>query len=116
MIKQKGYKIFPDEIEDYIGKMEKVDAAEVVGMKHALFDEGVFAFVKAGKDHTLTSEEVMEHCKGIASYKRPRHVEIWPYDRDFPLTRTTKVDKLALQKMAEEIIETLRAGGGWDAA
>ena len=116
MIKQKGYKIFPDEIEDHLAKMEKVEAAEVVGMKHALFDEGVFAFVKARKGSTLTAMEVMEHCKGIASYKRPQHVEIWPWDRDFPLTRTTKVDKLALKKMAEEIIEKLRAAGGWDAA
>ncbi len=115
MVKQKGYKIFPNEIEDHIAKMEEVESAEVVGMKHALFDEGVFAFVKVRKDRTLTAEEVMEHCKGIASYKRPQHVEIWPYNRDFPLTRTTKVDKLALQKMAEEIIERLRAGGGWDA-
>ena len=115
MIKQKGYKIFPDEIEEHIAKMEKADAAEVVGMKHSLFDEGVFAFVKAREGCTLTAEEVMEHCKGIASYKRPQHVEIWPYDKDFPLTRTTKVDKLALKQMAEEIIERLRAGGGWDA-
>ena len=115
MIKQKGYKIFPDEIEDHMAKMENADVAEVVGMKHALFDEGVFAFVKVKKESALTAEEVMEHCKSIASYKRPQHVEIWQHDRDFPLTRTAKVDKLALQQIAEEIIEKLRAGGGWDA-
>ncbi|PKL37583.1 MAG: long-chain fatty acid--CoA ligase [Spirochaetae bacterium HGW-Spirochaetae-1] len=115
MIKQKGYKVFPDEIEDHIVKMEKVDAAEVVGMKHEMFDDGVFAFVRVKKDCDLTAEEVMEHCKGIASYKRPQHVEIWQNEKEFPLTRTAKVDKLTLQKIAGEIIERLRAQGGWDA-
>ena len=51
----------------------------------------------------LSAADVMAHCKKIASYKRPVHVEVWPAERAFPLTRTMKVDKLALQDEAQSI-------------
>ncbi|MBN1532451.1 MAG: acyl--CoA ligase [Spirochaetes bacterium] len=116
MIKQKGFKVFPGEVEDHIMKMKEVDVAEVIGMRHAIFDDGIFAFVKPVKGATLTPQAVMEHCKEIASYKRPQHIEIWPADQNFPLTRSTKVDKIALKKLAEPIVEQLRRSGGWDAS
>jgi hypothetical protein len=42
-------------------------------------------------------------------------VEIWPAGKDFPITRSTKVDKLALKEAAKIIIEDLRHQGKWDA-
>jgi acyl-CoA synthetase (AMP-forming)/AMP-acid ligase II len=115
VIKQKGYNVFPGEVEAHIALLEGVDAVEVVGMSHRLFDEGVFALVKPQKDVSLTAEMVMAHCQGIASYKRPQHVEIWPAEKEFPLTRVAKVDKIALQRIAEPIIEQLRQEEKWDA-
>lgn len=115
VIKQKGYNVFPAEVEDHIAGLDGVNTVEVIGMPHKLADEGIFAFVRPAKGSVLTSEMIMEHCQKIASYKRPQHVEIWPADKDFPLTRSTKVDKLALQTIAGPIIETLRSRGGWDA-
>lgn len=116
VIKQKGYNVFPDEVEGYIGQLKGVDLAEVVGVEHRLFDEGIFAFVRPIKGLTVTSEEVMEHCRDLTSYKRPQHVEIWPEDLEFPITRSTKVDKLALQMKARTIVAQLRQEGKWDAA
>ena len=114
VIKQKGYNVFPDEIESFIVGMEGVDVAEVVGMPHRVFDEGIFAFVRPVAGISLTPEAVMDYCKSIAAYKRPQHVEIWPADKLLPLTRSTKVDKLALKELAEEIIKELREKGKWD--
>ncbi len=114
VIKQKGYNVFPVEVEDHIMAMDEVDVAEVVGVSHRLFDEGIFAFVKPVKGATLTPEMVMEHCNKIASYKRPQHVVIWPPEKAFPITRSTKVDKLELKKEAEGIVNELRSRGGWD--
>lgn len=114
MIKQKGYNVFPGEVEAHIAGLEGVEVAEVIGKKHAVFDEAIFAFVRPEKDTELDSEAVMAHCKAIASYKRPLHVEIWPPEMEFPLTRSTKVDKLELEKLADPIIEELRAEGKWD--
>ncbi len=115
IIKQKGYQVFPDEVQAHIAKHPKVDVVDVVGIKHKLFDEGIFAFVKPKAEASLSPEEIHEHCKEIASYKRPQHVEIWPAEQDFPLTRTTKIDKLVLTEKAQLIVEDLRKKGKWDA-
>lgn len=115
VIKQKGYNVFPGEVEEHIAQMEGVDVVEVVGMKHQLFDEGIFAFVRPKGNVSLTGQDVMAHCKSIASYKRPQHVEIWPQGKELPLTRSTKVDKLKLMELAEAVIENLRKNRGWDA-
>ena len=115
VIKQKGYNVFPGEVEEHIAQMPGVDVVEVIGMKHRLFDEGIFAFVRPVADSGLSSEDVMKHCKAIASYKRPQHIEIWPSDQELPLTRSTKVDKLKLRELAGPIVENLRSKGKWDA-
>ena len=115
VIKQKGYNVFPGEVEEHIAQMEGVDIVEVIGMKHELFDEGIFAFVRPFENVTLCYEDVMEHCKSMASYKRPQHIEIWPCGRELPLTRSTKVDKLKLVELAGPIVQNLRNMGKWDA-
>ena len=107
--------LIDDEIENHIAGLAGVDTVAVVGMKHKLFDEGVFAYVRPEAGVDLTPETVLAHCRGIASYKRPQHVELWPVEEEFPVTRSTKVDKLALQKLAEERIVELREKGAWDA-
>ena len=114
VIKQKGYQVFPDEVQDFIASHPKVDVVDVVGVKHNIFDEGIFVFVRPKKGEVLTVEEVIEHCQNIASYKRPQHVEVWPEDKEFPLTRVAKVDKKELKVLAEEIVEDLRKQGKWD--
>jgi len=114
VIKQKGYQIFPDEVQTFISEHPKVDEVDVLGLKHKLFDEGIFAFVKPKPDVKLIPEDIFEHCKNIAAYKRPQHIEIWPVDKPFPITRTTKIDKIELKKEAEIIIEKLRKNGKWD--
>lgn len=115
VIKQKGFNVFPGEVEEHISKMDGVDVVEVIGLKHELFDEGIFAFVRPTAGAQLSGGQVMEHCKAIASYKRPQHVEIWPAGKELPLTRSTKVDKLALVELAGPIVEELRSRGMWDA-
>ena len=115
VIKQKGYQVFPDEVQEHIAQHPKVEQVDVVGVKHKIFDEGIFAFVKPKKDEILTDKEIMEHCSRIAAYKRPQHVEIWPADKDFPLTRVAKIDKREMQKLADNIVAKLRKKGQWDA-
>ena len=115
MIKHKGYNVFPGEVEAHMAGLAGVEMAEVIGKPHAIFDEAVFAFVRLDKDADLNAAAIQAHCKTMAAYKRPLHVEIWPAEKDFPLTRSTKVDKLALSKLADPIVERLRTEGKWDA-
>lgn len=114
IIKQKGYQVFPDEVQAFIAEHPKVGQVAIVGVKHKIFDEGIFAFVKPKKDMNISVEELIEFCKNIAAYKRPQHFEIWLAEKDFPVTRTTKVDKIALTKEAEKVIQKLKQIGGWD--
>lgn len=72
-------------------------------------------YVQPKPGETLTAEEILEYCKGIASYKRPIHVELWPVDQQFPMNKTGKVDSMALIEKAKEITEELRKQGNWDA-
>lgn len=116
VIKQKGYQVFPDEVQDFIASHPKVDMVDVVGVKHNIFDEGIFVFVRPKKGEQLTAEEIMNYCQAIASFKRPQHVEIWPEGKEFPLTRVAKIDKKELKVIAESIVETLRSAGKWDAS
>ena len=114
VIKQKGYNVFPEEVEAHIAKLEGVAEAVVVGIKHKLFDEGIFAFVRPDKENPLTPESLAAHCRAIASYKRPQHFELWPAEKPFPLTRVAKVDRLQVKAQAEEIVGRLRENGEWD--
>ena len=116
VIKQKGFNVFPGEVEAFIAQLDGVDMVEVVGIDHEVFDEGIVAFVREKPGAGLTAEQVMAHCEGIASYKRPQHVVVWSADQEFPLTRVAKVDKLALKAAAVPIVAQLREEGGWDAA
>lgn len=114
IIKQSGYNVFPDEVEAHIAGLAGVDQAAVVGVSHRLLGEGIFAFVRPRKDANLTPEDVLEHCKQIAAYKRPQHVEFWPVGQPFPLTRVAKVDKLEVHTQAEQVVARLRSAGKWD--
>ena len=115
VIKQKGYNVFPNEVEEHIAKLDGVDMVDVIGVRHALFDEGIFAFVRLQEGSNLTADRIMVHCKTIAAYKRPQHIEVWPHGQEFPLTRSAKIDKLKLAETAEDIIGRLRSEGKWDA-
>ena len=114
IIKPSGYQVFPDEVEAYISSHPADDLADVEGLPHEIFGEAIFTFVHPKPDAMLTPEEVIEYCKGIASYKRPVHVEIWPIDQPLPLTRSAKVDKIEMNKLAMEVVNRLRASGKWD--
>lgn len=114
IIKQLGYNVFPDEVEAHINDLEGIHFAAVVGIDHRLLGEGIFAFVKPQSGVSLNADQVMQHCKKIASYKRPQYVMIWPADQDFPLTRNLKIDRGELKKIAEICVEHLRKEGNWD--
>lgn len=114
VIKPKGYLVFPEEVAFFITTYPKVNQAHVASAPHNIFTDGLIAFVQPKPGEELTPEEVLEFCKAIASYKRPIHVEIWPADELFPLTRTNKVDATEMNKLSVEIAEKLRAEGKWD--
>ncbi len=114
VIKPKGYLVFPDEVTDFISRHPKVAQAQVIGLPHEIFVDGVFAYVQPKPVEDIQPEEIMEYCKNLAAYKRPIHVEIWPASEPFPLTRVGKVNVPALMEAGEKVVEKLRNAGRWD--
>lgn len=117
VIKPKGYQVFPEDVENHIaGKLKgKVGMVAAVGAAHEVFSEGIVVFVeKAGAGVELTPEEVMAACNDISAYSRPSHVVIVEPE-GIPLNRVAKTDYLNLKDMARQVVDELRAKGGWDA-
>jgi len=113
VIKPKGYLVFPDEVSDFITQHPKVSQAVVVGIPHKTNVDGVFAYVKPKPGVTINVDEIMEHCKGLASYKRPLHIEIWPEDKSFHLNRVGKIDITAMISEARIVTDKLEDEGKW---
>lgn len=116
VIKPKGYLVFPDEVADFLARHPDVAEAQVVGVPHKMYEDGVFAFIRPRAGKTINTQAILDYCKDMASYKRPIHIEAWPADQQFPLNKTGKVDAMALIEKARSITEQLRQKGGWDAA
>ncbi|MDR2504290.1 MAG: acyl--CoA ligase [Deltaproteobacteria bacterium] len=113
IIKSKGYNVFPDEVSAYIMRYPGVSLAEVLGVRHSTFDEGVLAFVLPEPGASLDADDLMRHCKGLVAYKRPSYIKIWD-EGVFPMTNNGKPDKKVLAAKAEEIVSLLRGRGLWD--
>ncbi len=112
MIKPKGYNVFPIEVEAHISKLDGVASVGVVGAQHNIFSEGIVAYVQLKPGAELTEEQVMEHCKQIASYKRPSLVV---FIDEMPLNRVAKTDYKILKEKVEHNVKRAREQGKWDA-
>jgi acyl-CoA synthetase (AMP-forming)/AMP-acid ligase II len=114
IIKPKGYQVYPGQVEDHLCELrDKVATAGVVGAEHAVFSEGIVAFVEKRQGAELTEAELARHAEGMASYMRPlRYVILEP--GGLPLNRVAKTDYVRLSEMAKEEVARLREAGGWD--
>lgn len=115
MIKPKGYNVFPTEVEEFISAnlKEKVANVAIVGEEHAIFTEAIIAFVEKKENTELSTDDVFDVCKEIASYKRPLHVEILE-SGGMPLNRVAKTDYMELKFRGAELVKELRKQGMWD--
>ena len=60
----------------------------------------------------IKSKQVIEHCKGMAAFKRPSLVVFLD---EFPLNRVAKTDYVTLRERIQADIDNARVNGGWDA-
>jgi acyl-CoA synthetase (AMP-forming)/AMP-acid ligase II len=114
VIKPSGYQVFPGQVESHFCELrDKVAACGVVGVEHAVFSEGIVAFVekKPGVEVTLT--ELKRHARGLPPFMRPLHYVLLE-PGGLPLNRVAKTDCLRLSEIAKEEVEKLRAKRRWD--
>lgn len=96
IIKSRGEKVSPREVENVLYGMKGVFEAAVVGMPDALLGEAVKAFVVLQPGHSLTERDVIRHClTKLESFMAPKQVV---FVDSLPKTDTGKIKKTDLAR------------------
>jgi fatty-acyl-CoA synthase len=109
MLIRGGENVYPREIEEFLLRHPKIQAAQVFGVPDPRLGEDVCAWIVLQPGATATAEEIRAHCQGrIAHYKVPRHIRFVP---EFPATATGKPQKFAMREamMRELGVQVVRS-------
>lgn len=94
IIKSRGEKVSPREVENVLCAHDGVLEAAVIGVPDEVLGEAVKAFVVPREGFALTEREVIRHCLGrLENFMAPKHVEIVA---SLPRTDTGKIRKKGL--------------------
>ncbi len=94
IIKTRGEKVSPREVENVLCGLEEVVEAAVVGVPDPILGQAVKAVVTVKKGAQLTSQDVVRHCaRHLEDFMVPKVVEIRDH---LPTTPTGKVDQREL--------------------
>jgi len=99
MIKYKGYKVLPDDVEDSLYNHPGVLECAVIGIPDQEIGETIKAFVVVGEEHKgkITEQDLRDWAKKeMAGYKWPRVVE---FIDTIPRTPIGKVNRRALREL-----------------
>ena len=88
MVLVSGFNVYPNEVEDVVGRLEGVMECAVVGVADDKTGEAV-KLVIVKKDPALTEEKVRDYCRAnLTGYKQPKVVE---FRTDLPKTPVGKI-------------------------
>jgi amino acid adenylation domain-containing protein len=95
IIKSRGEKVSPKEVEAAIAELSGVREAAVIGVDDELLGQAVKAFVVLDPGATLNAREVQRHCQArLEGYMVPKHVV---FIADLPRTTNGKVARHELR-------------------
>lgn len=96
MIVTGGENVYSAEVENAITQLMEVSMCGVIGVPDEKWGEGVHAIVLLRDGRSLTSEQIIAHCRTrIAGYKCPSSVE---FHGELPLSATGKLLKNVLRE------------------
>ncbi|MBA3315010.1 MAG: acyl--CoA ligase [Planctomycetaceae bacterium] len=101
LIKTRGEKVSPKEVEDILYQMPQIAEAAVIGSPDPVFGSIVKAFIVPVEESELTVRQVQQHCAAqLEDYMVPRAVE---FRMSLPKTASGKIRKAELRKEAEAV-------------
>ncbi len=89
-----GENIYPVQIEDFLRKHDSIKDAAVIGLPEKRLGEIAAAIIELKPGCQCTEEEIMEFCKELPRYKRPRRII---FDK-VPRNPTGKIEKPRLRE------------------
>jgi long-chain acyl-CoA synthetase len=96
IIKSRGEKVAPKEVESAIYQLPGVVEVAVVGVPDEILGQAIKAFVVCGDDHQLTEKDVIRHCtQHLENFMVPSHVE---FRDSLPKTSSGKIRAAALRE------------------
>lgn len=94
IIKSRGEKVSPKEVENVLYHMEAVAEAAVIGVSDDILGQAIKAFVVLKEGFNLTEKDILQHCAGhLENFMVPKHVE---FVKEMPKTDTGKIRKKVL--------------------
>lgn len=100
MIKTRGERVSPKEIENILCQMPGIAEAAVIGLPEPILGQVPAAFVVLRPDVSLTPSDILQFAaKNMESFMVPKQVTILP---SLPKTPNGKVDKKLLKTMQEQ--------------
>jgi acyl-CoA synthetase (AMP-forming)/AMP-acid ligase II len=95
VIKSRGEKVAPKEVESVLYQLPGVVEAAVVGVPDEILGQAVKAFVVCSSDYFLTERDVLRHCtQNLEDFMVPKHVE---FRDSLPKTESGKIKASALK-------------------
>ncbi|WP_288049315.1 AMP-binding protein [Acidiphilium sp.] len=96
-----GQNISTREVEDYLAAHPAVQAVAVVGIPHPRLGETGCAVIVLRPDASVTLPELAGYlsAKGVARFKLPERLEIWP---SLPMNPSGKIQKFLIRKTLAE--------------
>ncbi len=100
MIKSKGERISPREVENNISAMDGVVEVAIIGVPDEILGQAIKAFIVPASSKDLTEKDVLRFCtQNMESFMLPKYVE---FMHELPRTPNGKIDKKRLEKQQGE--------------
>ena len=94
MIKTRGERVSPKEVENALCAMSGVAEAAVIGVPDDILGQAIKVFIVCGKQGGVTRDDVLAHCaKNLEPFMVPKHVE---FCDQLPKSPSGKIDKKLL--------------------
>ena len=98
MIKTKGERVSPKEIENILCEIGGVHEAAVVGIPDEILGQTIKAYIIKKKDSELSEKQILLYCsKNMEPFMIPKAIE---FIDDLPRSANGKIDKKLLKQMS----------------
>jgi acyl-coenzyme A synthetase/AMP-(fatty) acid ligase len=104
MIKSRGERISPKEIEQCLHEFEGISEAAVIGIPDDILGQAIIAYIRCSTENKVTERSVLRYCQeNLEDFMVPREIR---FIEEFPKNSNSKIDKRVLADMATEPVKT----------